>query len=197
MHQIGRIWLARVNSRGEDYGATESYFFRTTQKVSNNHHLAVVSRQSLRKHSLSDFILCFVNAESSEQFTAVWVCVRIAMGQIDFIVVVFEGDLKWKSVIWAASFALHRVLVITNIVAVAVPANAARTCSFFCRVEKRLLSLIVTRIWLYQIDDVEFITYIFAGVWNFEVVPLSVGCRPVIILENQIISVFADTQGPP
>jgi len=54
--------------------------------------------------------------------------------------------------------------------------------------------LIVRTIRLYEINYVEFVADVFLHVTDFKVVPLSVGCRAVVILQNKVVSVLADAK---
>lgn len=119
------------------------------------------------------------------------------MGQVDFIIIIFEGHFKGQCVVAASTFALHRVLIVTDIFSVAVPAVSTRAARVFCRVEKRLLTLVVGAVGLYKIDDVELVSDVFSGIRDFKIVPLCViGC-PVVVFQNQVVCVFSHHHHPP
>jgi hypothetical protein len=119
------------------------------------------------------------------------------MGQVDFIIIIFEGHFKGQCVVAASTFALHRVLIVTDIFSVAVPAVSTRATRVFCRVEKRLLTLVVRTVGLYKIDDVKLVSDIFSGIRDFKVVPLCVSGCAVVVFQNQVVRVFSHHHHPP
>lgn len=62
-------------------------------------------------------------AESHEKFGAIGVGVRVAMGQVDLIVIMQELKLEGESVVEATTLFLQRVLEITYVLTVTIPAN--------------------------------------------------------------------------
>jgi hypothetical protein len=94
-------------------------------------------------------------------------------------------------VIRTTTLALHRVLVVTDVLAVTVPADAARSCSLFRRIEEWLLALVVRTVRLDQVDDVEFVAHVLACVADFEVEPLDVRGGAVVVLKDQVVGVVA------
>lgn len=130
------------------------------------------------------------------------------MRQVDCIVVVGELDFEGECVVkWEIRLDIrllhllllllhlfhggaHRIsqvlissarLVVRNVSAVAVPAHAL-PISLHIRVEQRLHSLVVAALGLYQVNNVEPVGFLSSCVRNFEVIPLCVACRAVIVL---------------
>jgi hypothetical protein len=99
-------------------------------------------------------------------------------------------------VVEASTLPLHGVLVIADIFSVTVPANTSRTVGFLCRIQERLLSLVVGAIRLDQINDVELIADVLASVRHSKVEPLRVGRRLVVVLEDQVVSIIAHVDCP-
>jgi len=119
------------------------------------------------------------------------------MGQVDFIIIIFEGYFEGKCVVAASTFALHRVLIVTDIFSVAVPTVSTWAACVFCRVEKRLLTLVVGAVGFYKIYDVEFVSDIFSGIRDFKVVPLCISSCPVVVFQNQVVCVLSHHHYPP
>jgi hypothetical protein len=71
------------------------------------------------------------------------------MRQVDVIIVVLECHFKRQSEVAASSFALHRVLIVADIFSVTVPAVSTWSARVFCRVEERLLTLVIGAVGLY------------------------------------------------
>jgi len=86
-------------------------------------------------------------------------------------------------VVETTSFALHRVLVITDVLAFTVPADPAWTTRFSCRIEKGLLTLVIRAVWFYQVDDIKLVPDVFASITYSKVKPLGIRRRLMIILE--------------
>ena len=190
MHQKRGIAFAWMHSWRQNHSASEGYLLGTAEKICDDYHFTIVAGEGLREHSFSNFVLCVVCAESLQKLTTVRVCVRVAMGHVDLVVIVFESRLEWKCVIWTASFALHRVLVVANILTRTVPSNATGLGCVFHWVEQGLLTLVIRAVWLNQINYVEFVAHVFTHIADFEVVPLGVGGRAIVVLKNQIVRVL-------
>ena len=82
-------------------------------------------------------------------------------------------------------------MVVADVLTCAVPANATWSGRVLDRVEQRLLPLVIRTVWFDQIYYIEFVPDVLANVADFEVEPLGVVCRANIILEDQVVSVFA------
>ena len=104
------------------------------------------------------------------------------MSDVDLIVVVAQSNFKGEGVVITTSFFLHRILVIGNIFAIAVPAYASGAISLFYRINKRLLPLVIAAIRFDEIYNIESIAYVFFHICDAEVKPLSVVCRLIVIL---------------
>jgi len=77
------------------------------------------------------------------------------MRDVNLVIIVAKVHLKLQRVIVATALFLHRVLVVSDVIAIAVPADAARARSFLTRVEERLLPRIVGTVRLHEVDDIE------------------------------------------
>lgn len=111
------------------------------------------------------------------------------MGDINFIVIISESNFKLKRVIIAATFLFERVLIVSDVLAIAIPADTPGSLSLLRRVEERLLALVVAAIVLDEVDDRELILGVFSDVRNLEVKPLGVGRSVVIVLQDQRVAV--------
>ena len=116
------------------------------------------------------------------------------MGHVNLVVVIFKCTFKRESVVRTATFALHCVLVVADILAISIPAYPTGLLCIFYGVNKWLLALIVRAVWLDQIYYVEFIPNVFADVAHFEVIPLCVTCCSVIVFQDQVVGVITATQ---
>ena len=119
------------------------------------------------------------------------------MRHVYLVIVILARPLEAQSVVRAAAFALHRVLVVANVFTGSVPPDTARLGRVLHRVEQGFLALVIRAVRLDEVDHVEFVPDVFADVADFEVVPLGVSCRSIIILEYQVVCVFTDAERPP
>ena len=118
------------------------------------------------------------------------------MSHVDLVIVILKGDLESESVVGSATFAFHRVLIVADVLSIAVPADPTWLGSVLHRVNQRLLSLIIRAVWLDQIYYVELVADILANVGHFEVVPLGVTCRAIVVFEDQVVGVITAAEGP-
>eukprot|EP00354_Favella_ehrenbergii_P007736 CAMPEP_0170476818 /NCGR_PEP_ID=MMETSP0123-20130129/18159_1 /TAXON_ID=182087 /ORGANISM="Favella ehrenbergii, Strain Fehren 1" /LENGTH=314 /DNA_ID=CAMNT_0010748089 /DNA_START=652 /DNA_END=1597 /DNA_ORIENTATION=- len=81
---------------------------------------------------------------------------------------------------------LARSLIVCDIEAVALPANA-RLLGLFDGVDQRLHPLVIIGVGLHVVDDIEAVDLVFARVLDAEVEPLRVAVRPVVILQVQVV----------
>ena len=97
----------------------------------------------------------------------------------------------------ATAFLFELVLVVANVGAISIPTYSLTIVriGFFHRIKQRLHALIIRTFRLDQIDDVEFICCVLSHVLHSEVEPLSVCGGVVIIFENEIVLVLADSVG--
>jgi hypothetical protein len=196
MHDERSIALARMDPRGQDDSATDCYLFGPGGEVGDDDHLAVIASERLAQHGLSDLVLSVRRANLGKELGAIAVGVGVAVGEVDIIRVVGECGLEGKSMVEATSFFLHAVLVVADVLTVSLPADTALIFDLLPRIKKRPHSLVVRTLWLNQVDDIELVCYVFACISHFEVKPLGVIARPIIILENQIILVLPDLHSP-
>merc|ERR1719361_2249438 len=101
MHKVGCITFAWVNPRCKNHSTSESNFFWSAQKVGNDYHFTIITGKSFCQNSFPNLVLCFVCTKSLEQLTAVRVCIRVAHGAVDFVIIVLEGYLKSQCMIIA------------------------------------------------------------------------------------------------
>ena len=88
-------------------------------------------------------------------------------------------------------------MVVADVLAGAVPANATGSGRVLDGVEQRLLPLVIRTVWFDQIYYIEFVLDVLANVADLEVEPLGVVRRANVILEDQVISVFTYAQSTP
>jgi hypothetical protein len=81
---------------------------------------------------------------------------------------------------------LADILIIRNVVSISIPANVINFC-FFCRVDKRLHSMVISGLRFHKINNVEAVEFVFASVLYFEEVPLGETVCAVVILQEQVI----------
>lgn len=77
-------------------------------------------------------------------------------------------------------------LIVRDVSAVALPAYT----TFFClldTINEWLHALIVVRVRLHEVDDVEAVLPVFSSVLNTEEIPLRVAVRTVVVFEIQVI----------
>lgn len=74
----------------QNYGTSLRDQLRSTLKIGDDYHLTVIACQSFREHSFSDLVLCYIRAKSLQHTAAVSVCVRVAVRNVDLIVVVLK-----------------------------------------------------------------------------------------------------------
>jgi len=94
-------------------------------------------------------------------------------------------------VVEAASLPFHGVLIVADIFSVAVPADTSGTGGLFTGIEEGLLALIIRAVGLNQINDVELIADILAGIRHSKVEPLSVCGRLVVVFQDEVVGVVA------
>lgn len=77
-------------------------------------------------------------------------------------------------------------LIVRDVGAVALPAYTTFFC-LFDAVNEWLHTLIVVRVWLHEIDDVEAVLSVFSSVLNTEEIPLRVAVCAVVVFEVQVV----------
>ena len=170
-------------------GSTHSDLLLSALEVGNDHHFDIVASDRARQDRLADSVFVVISTELLQQATAIAIGVRVAVSYVDLIIVVGEGDLELERVVVPSALFLHRVLKVGYAFPIAVPAQTARSCRFFHRVEQRLLSLVVGTVGLDQVHDREFVLDVTAHVRNFEVEPLCVDLGLVIVLQEKVVCV--------
>ena len=103
----------------------------------------------------------------------------------------WRWNARWCRGIGCQFLFLTCALVVSNIEAVSIPANAA-IFSIFYWVDKRLHSHVVVAVGLHKVDDVETIGAIASRVRDLEKVPLSETIRSIVILQVEIVLRICD-----
>ena len=197
MHDKRRIGLTRMYPGRDHDSPPHSYVLRPTGEVSDNDHLTVVLSECLAQHSLTDAVLGLRGAQALQQLGTITVGVGVAMSEIDVVVVMKELELESKGVVEATAFLFHAVLVVADMLAIAVPANSLLLGCLSARVDQWLLSLVVRRIRLDQVYDVELVDLVLPRVPNLEEVPLGVGGSTLIVLQDEVVLVLTHLACPP
>mmetsp|Transcript_73066 Transcript_73066/g.161638 ORF Transcript_73066/g.161638 Transcript_73066/m.161638 type:complete len:296 (-) Transcript_73066:884-1771(-) len=128
----------------------------------------------------------------------VTVAVRIAMREVDHITVVLERDRPSESVVAHAAFVLapDAILVVCDVGA--VPHPTSNTLGrLYGRVHERAHAFVVHRGGLHHVDDVEAVRNVLPGVSDSEEVPLRMRLGVIVRVENKVILVVVDLDGPP
>ena len=192
MHYEGRVGLARVHTGSQNDSASYRDILRLRGEIGDDDHLAVVACDRLSEHGLPDPVLALGRADLREELAAVAVGVGIAMREVHLVVIVLEGNAKSQCLVKPTAFLLHAVLVITDVVAVALPTYAALLLRLPPGIDQRLHPLVVGALRLDEVDDVELIGYVLARVADLEEEPLSVVVGAIVVLEYQIVFELPD-----
>ncbi len=116
------------------------------------------------------------------------------MRQVHCIFVILHRALPSECVVVASILSLHRVLVVADVVARANP-SAAGLLGGHVGVHQWPHAVVVERVWLDEVDDVESVLLACLRVGYTEVVPLSVAPRVVVWLQDEIVLVLVDLDG--
>lgn len=121
------------------------------------------------------------------------------MSEVHLIIVRHKSMSKRKTevpshVSLLSRFSLKIVLVVHDLSASSVPAYVL-ILALVRAVAEDSHSEIVKTVWFSQIQNIELDLHAFPSVINFEEVPLGVTVSVYIILQNQVILVFADLHG--
>jgi hypothetical protein len=116
------------------------------------------------------------------------------MSNVTLIIVMHELDLPGEGVVESTSLLLQRVLEVTDVLTVTVPADSLALTSIclLLGVEQRLHSLIVRTLRFHQVDDVELVSNVFLDILYPEVEPLRVVSGIVVVFQYQVIFVLSD-----
>lgn len=121
------------------------------------------------------------------------VSVRVAVGEVDGVTRMREANRERQSAVEPGSFPLVRVLEVANTVTASVPAFAQSGVAF--GVDERTHSVVVERVGLEEVDYVEAVSFVRAGVRYSEVVPLRVPLCQVVRLKYEVVLVLVDLYG--
>ena len=114
------------------------------------------------------------------------VCVRIAMRDVNSIVIVVKLQGKGETAVVSSKLAFHIVCVVADLSALAHPANSFRHRSLL-GVNKRLHAHVVKTVGFEQVYDVESVLHVFPGVGHRQEVPLRVAVGVVVRCQDQIV----------
>jgi hypothetical protein len=118
------------------------------------------------------------------------------MRQVNSIVIMGELNGESECVVVACILPLHRVLVVANVTTSSVP-SLAIPLGFMLRVNHWTHPMVVERIRLHKVYDVEAIGFARSCVFDSEIVPLSVPPGVVVRLKNQVILEFIHLNSSP
>ena len=113
-----------MNPTGDYNGSPNSDLFWSRPKVGDDGHLTVVPSYCLAHNCLPYSVLALWLTQVLKQLCAVRVSIGVAMRHINLIIVVLKLNLESKCVIETSSFLLERILEITDILPISVPADA-------------------------------------------------------------------------
>lgn len=112
------------------------------------------------------------------------------MGNVYFVKVISERDVKAKDVVESTTLLLSRVLIVTNIFTLSMP-SIINTLSLLSRVDEWQHSVIVKGICFLKVLDVNRVSLVLSRVLDPEEVPLRVRIGVIIWLQVEVILVFA------
>ena len=113
------------------------------------------------------------------------------MGQVNCIFIVLKRALPCQSIVVSSVLPFHRVLIVAYIRPCPDPPSSSFLSSGV-RVHQRPHTVIVERVGLDQVDDVESVVLTCFSVGYTEVIPLCVTSCVVIRLQDKIILVLID-----
>ena len=116
---------------------------------------------------------------------AAHICVSIgvAMSKVHYIGVMLKRDRPRQRVVVSSILTPHRVLVVADIAATTNPALAC-ALGFTLRVDQWSHTVVIERVRLHQVDDVEAVLLASASVGYPEVVPLGIPSCVIIRLQD-------------
>ena len=117
------------------------------------------------------------------------------MGKVDLVICMLECMCEGQRVIAAIEariFTFKRILIVVNIFSNSMPAKILASLSWANRIAQDPHSVIVQRVWLRQVENIEFDSQTFEGVSYSKEVPLSMSIRVDVVLQNEIILIVAN-----
>jgi hypothetical protein len=159
---------------------------------SDDKHVAVVSGNRLAKSSSPHPVLSlWISFESVEIPLQVSESIWIAVSKINSVLVMFKLASPGQGVVVSLVFTFHAVLVIADIRASSNPTSASLLC-LRLRIHKWTHPVIVERIRLYEVYDIESVILSSFCIANREVIPLRISSRVIVRFQNQIIFVLVN-----
>jgi hypothetical protein len=121
--------LARVHTRGYNHALTVFNGFRVALKGGNDYHLTVIACDGLRQGATSQTVLALrVLLQVVQVANHVCIGVRVAVSQVNHVVVMVELHAKGQCVIVTSILSLHGVLVVADISTASGPSFATSFC---------------------------------------------------------------------
>lgn len=195
LHHPAGTCLSRMNTRRYYNTFARLDSLRVTLEGCDDEHVAVVTSNGLAQRLSSHAILSFrVCLEAIDVAAQVSVSIGVAVREVDYIRVMFEGDAPCERIVVSSILTAHRVLIVADVEAAAHPATP-RPLGLGLRVDKWAHAVIIKRVWLHQVDDIEPVLLSCAHIPNSEVVPLNVAARIVVGFQYQIILVLINLNG--
>mmetsp|Transcript_16008 Transcript_16008/g.24820 ORF Transcript_16008/g.24820 Transcript_16008/m.24820 type:complete len:261 (-) Transcript_16008:469-1251(-) len=163
----------------------------------HHQHVAVVASDGLAEGPPAHAVLAFgVSLQHVQVPLNVRVGVRVAVRQVGRVLVVLERALPGQRIVVASVLALHRVLVVADVGSRSDPSPARLLAGGF-GVHERPHAVVVERVGLDKVDDIEAVVLACFGVGHAEVVPLSIPSGVVVRLQDEIVLVLVYLDGPP
>lgn len=106
------------------YSPSDGDFFRPRTEIRNDSHFTIISSNGFANDCLSNAILALWLAQSLKELCAVRVSVGVAMGHVDFTVVIFELNGESQCVVKTATLLLQRILEVADVLAISIPSIA-------------------------------------------------------------------------
>ena len=117
------------------------------------------------------------------------------MCEVNGVIIIGELDTERQCEVVALSLLLHRVLVVADVLARPYPA-LSELARVHIAVHERPHPVVVQRVRLQQVNDVEAVRPPRHRVRHAEVVPLSEPARVVVRLQDQVVLELVDLDGP-
>jgi hypothetical protein len=161
----------------------------------DHQHVAVVARDCLAQGATPHTVLALgVRLQNVEVPLKVSVSIGITMREVDSVLVMLEAALPGQGVVVPRILSLHRVLVVADVTSCSDPPTP-RLLGGGLGVHQWPHAMIIERVWLDEVDNIEPIILSSLRVGHAEVVPLSVASRVVIWLQDQVILILVDLNG--
>ena len=183
-HHVRGSSLARVHPTADDDAFFSFLLLRFVDIRTDRQKVDWITSQSLTKHTPCEFVrTARVRLAPAYVSLHIRVSVRIAMRQVDRVVVVLEGCRKCQRKVVEGAFSLETIRIVADVLSAAPPALVVTLCVDL-RVNKRLHAVVVEAVRLDKVDDVEAVEAIGSSIRHSEVEPLRLAARIIIVLQN-------------